>query len=398
MESLFLVFLLSLVFYALIPGFGAFYVRSRWREFRRRIIKASLNRTAEYRDIRLPREGFVDNLRFFGGIEATQGDDVIWLRGTHLSVAVELEKVAVYWLPSFSFAEAEGSIEVNEEALPDETPNRVPWSKIFSLPEGTQVFVSGPLYVEHGRPVFRANRQDQLTVVLYDGQKNTILRRAIWGGRHRNEYMNPFTPGSLTAGSFSLLILSYILLRAPILRLPALISLTSSLFPLLILLPPGLLLFFLYRHWWRKARFLRAERDMLLLPIRYFPEFSGEEERETIRLPDGEEYAMERYRDQNQALARLGAGTIRQATRLGRAAAGSDDYYVFGRTNGDAPALAVPEDPMAELIMIPGNPVQLSHLCSRRARVFELLSTASIVAGVLVNLYLVSVLLSVLIK
>ncbi len=395
MDSLILVLALAVVFYGLIPGFGAFYVRRRWREFRRRIISASLYPLAEYRSLRRTEHGFVGNLRFFGGLEATQGDDVVWLRSGSLSVAAELKKVAVYWLPSFAFVEAEGPVEINEESLPDETPTRVRWERIFSLPEGTQVFVSGPLYIDRGRPVFRSDRQRSLTVVIYDGQQNTILRRSIWGGRHRNEYVNPFTPGSITAGSFSLLILAYILLRSPQLRLPAIIALTASLFPLLVLLPPGLLFFFLYRNWWKEARFLRAERDMLLLPLRYFPDFPTGSA--SVRLPDGEAYVMERHAERAEAIARLGAGKIRQATRLGSAALREADYYVFGGPAQGGP-LGRPLDPMAELIMIPGHPLELSRRCSKRARLFELLSTGAIVVGLLMNLCILLVLLAALIK
>jgi len=396
MGSLVLVAALALVFYAVIPGAGAFYVRSRWREFRRRMIRTSLSPVATYRDLRLSREGLVGQYRFFGGLEAIQGEDLIWLRSGELSVSVELRRVALYWLPSISFPEEGGRVEINEETLPDETPTQVPWKRVFSLPEGTQVSVSGPLYVEGRKAVFRTDKLEPLTVVIYDGQTESILRRAIWGGRHRNEYINPFTPGSITIGSFSLLILSYVLLRAPLDRLLAIIALAVSLFPVLPLLPPGLLLFFLYRRLWKEARFLRAERDMLLLPLRYFPSFSGDANEERASLPNGEPYAMERFRDRELAMKRLGTGKIRRASRLGIREADEHLFYVFGRPDGTT--LRHPDDPMAELIMIPGNPLDLSRRCAKRARTFELLSSSTVVLGVLVNLYLVLIVLGELIK
>ena len=36
-------------------------------------------------------------------------------------------------------------------------------------------------------------------------------------------------------------------------------------------LPPGVALYYLYRYFWKMARRLRAERDLLRLPLRYFP-------------------------------------------------------------------------------------------------------------------------------
>lgn len=394
--ALLLAFGLALIFYAAIPGAGAFYVRSRWREFRRRMIRTSLFPIVSYGNLRLVHDGFAGNFRFFGGLEAIQGDDVVWLRSSELSVSVELRRVSLYWLPSFSFPEEVDGVEVYEEALPDETPTLVPWRRIFSLPEGTQVSVSGPLYLEEGGAIFRSDRQEPLTVVIYDGQSDSILRRAIWGGRHRNEYLNPFTPGSITIGSFSLLIVSYVLLRTPVERLLAIITLAISLFPILPLLPPGLLLFFLYRRLWKEARFLRAERDMLLLPLRYFPSFSGDANAESARLPNGEDYVMERYEERERAMARLGNGKIRRASRLALPPPKERTFYVFG-SPGPA-ALRHPTDPMAELVMIPGDPLLLSHRCAKRARAYEILSSACIVAGVLINLYLLLVVLGAVIR
>jgi hypothetical protein len=53
---------------------------------------------------------------------------------------------------------------------------------------------------------------------------------------------------------------------------------------------------------------------------------------------------------------------------------------------------------MVELLLIPGNPLRLSRECSRQARKFELLSTAALSAGIIINLYLVFWILSVVIR
>lgn len=388
MVYLLLVVAIAAVFYAAVPGVGAFYVRSRWRKFRRRIIRGSLFPIAEYRHLASGPDGSRGNFRFFGNLEAIEGDDVVWIRSETASVEVALNKVSVYWLPSFSATQKEGREELNEENLPDEVPSEISWRRVFSLPEGTQVFITGALFCEHGKSIFRSTKDTPLTVVIYDGGGQTILRRAIWAGRHRNEYWNPFTPGSISVGSFALLILAYLLLRSPVLRFPAIVSLTVSLFPLTPFLPPGLFMFFIYRRWWKRARFLRAERDMVLLPLRYFPDFDEGATTLLSRLPDGEEIVAERWEDEEASLERLGEGKVRRASRLASRPLPERGRYVFGVRVPGSSALVPASDPMAELILIPGNPIELSRQCSRQARQFELLSTVAISAAVLTNLVL----------
>lgn len=390
MEYYLIIFLLVGFFYVGVPAAGAFYVRSRWRLFRRQIVQGSLFPIAEYRQLRAETDGYIGNFRFFGELEAIQGDDVVWLRDHGNSVSAEVKRVSVYWLPSFSTSENEGREERNDETLPDEMPVRVPWHRIFSLPEGTRMFVSGPLYSVRGKGVFRSTKDIPLTLVIYDGTKESILRRVIWGARQRNEYWNPFTPGSLMVGSFGMIILAYILLRGPLFRLPGILSLTAGIFPILPLLPPGILLFFLYRSWWKRARFLRAERDMVVLPLRHFPRFSGEEDQMIASTANGEALFMKRFSDLKTATSALGEGQIRPVMRLGRRARIEPNYYIFGGAeDGVAGPLRRPADPMAELVLIPGNPVELSEMCSRTARRYELLATGAFTVAILINLYVV---------
>jgi hypothetical protein len=60
------------------------------------------------------------------------------------------------------------------------------------------------------------------------------------------------------------------------------------------------------------------------------------------------------------------------------------EYSVFGQPGPDGPE--PPGDPMTELVAVPGDPVELSERCQRRARRFELLSGAILVAGLVINL------------
>ena len=76
-------------------------------------------------------------------------------------------------------------------------------------------------------------------VVIYDGDERSILLRAVWGGRQKNEYWNSFTLAALITGSVSLFLMSYLFLSHPLYRQAALFALTLGFFPLATLLPPG---------------------------------------------------------------------------------------------------------------------------------------------------------------
>ncbi len=391
--------LLSTLFYLIIPGVGAFNVRSRWRKFRRDLVAASLYPRVE--TLRLRRDPAADEsarkgeFRLFGSLEAMQGDDIIWLRSGSLSVSAEMAAADLYMLPAGSMTEEEERQERNEDAFPDEMPRKLSWDRVFSLPEGTRMFLAGPLFRERGQLVFRADEHAPLTVVLYEGREDTLLRRAIWGGRQRNELWNDLTPGSLVAGSFSLLILTYILFRTPLLRLPALFSLTLSLLPLLPLFPPFVPLFFLYRSLWRKARSHRAERDLLLLPLRYFPDEQVPPGSVT-RLPDGGSYIMQEVVPGREDAPVYGNIRVRSTTLLRKEDGRS---VLFGSPlPGEDGAVGKPADPMADFVLIPGNPQKLSALCRRRAVFLERTAAAAFAAGLLFNVYLVFIGLSVLIR
>jgi hypothetical protein len=286
--------------------------------------------------------------------------------------------------------------------LPDEEPEKISWNKIFSLPEGTKILISGSLFKEEGRPVFRSGKNRPLTVVIYDGPEETILRRSIWTGRQKNEYWNMITPGSITAGSFSLFIQTYILFRTPMLRFQALVALTASLLPVIVFVPPGILFFFLYRRLWRRGRILRAERDLLQLPLRFFPD-PGDHSYQETSLPDGETIAMLRVSNSGKLPLHAVEGRIKMRKSVLLEQYGkpdSQDYYIFGSPvqQGDTSMVEKPGDPMAEFLIIPGNPASLSAECARRAHLFELAAVAVFSIGLAMNISLVFFLLSVIIK
>lgn len=378
MERVLSIAAIVVTFYILIPGIGAFVVRGRWRSFRRRMIQASLFPTAGYVQVR-PEEsgsGYLGTFRCFATLEAIQGDDTVWVRAGRVSFGVRMQGVTVYMLPSGLIP---GSGTPNTENLPDEMPAMVPWAKVGSLPEGTRMFVAGPLYRSETKAVFRSDGAAFLTVVIYDGAEETVLQRSIWGGRQRNEYWNRLTPVSLAAGSFSLIILASVYVASPWLRSAAILAVLGSMIPVLPLGPPGVVLFFLYRRLWQEARYLRAERDLLRFPLRF-----SSTENEPVLLPNGERYLRFSVpADQKDELMQRGA--LYRSAKVVRKA--PDSLTCFCVLNGDGQPKP-PDDPLIEFILIPGDPEEISRRCQGRARRLEIVSLSAFSAGLLTNLYI----------
>ncbi len=399
-----LVLLVAFLFYGLIPGIGAFAVRAEWRSFRRRILRASLFPFVQYSELKGP-DRTLGEYRFFGELEAIQGENRVWITDGRFTVEADLGGVSIYMLPSAAPPREAVGGERLAEAPAEEEPRSVLWRRIYSLPSGTPMFVGGSLELENGRAVFRGRPREPLAVVIYDGPRQTILSRTIGGGRQKNEYWNRFTLAALITGSFSLFVMAFLLLRFPLLRLPAILALTLSMFPVAVLLPPGVALYFLYRSLWKKARQLRAERDLLILPLRYFQDgeaaggggSAGGDRAGSDRLaalPTCEPYLMTRATD-----ARLEDGlAIRGSELVPRLRRG--EYTLFGvpLEGKGSRILGRPEDPMAELVLILGDPEALSRACKRWARNLEILSALSILGGVAVNLFLILYALTLLIR
>jgi hypothetical protein len=204
-------------------------------------------------------------------LEAIQEDDVIWLRNGEVALSADMKGQKVFLLPSQA---ASGGADDDDDVslLSEETPRVVAWEKVRSLPEGIHVLVAGTLHIKRGKGVFRSGKKGDLLVIFYDGDNASLLKRAVWHGRQRNEYWNLFTGASLGAGFLTGMILSYFFLSPPVSRMPAVLSIIMSLIPLIPVLPPGLVFFVGYRKLWRRGRFLRAERDILNLPGSRFGE------------------------------------------------------------------------------------------------------------------------------
>ena len=413
---------IATLFYAAFPAIGAFLVRGQWRTFRKIVTAASRYPTATPSVIGREHTAPVGTFRFFGTLEAIQGDDRIWITNGRFSVAADLRGVRVYVIPEGEEDGRKSPEDVGAESAEDRGAESsgelrsVPWSRIFSLPEGTPIFVGGALFAEEGRGVFRNNRRPPLLVVIHDCPRESIVNRAIGSGRQRNEYMNPFTLPSVAIGALSLIVLAFSLLSAPALRIIALVAMTAGLAPISPFLPPGFPLYFAYRSNWKKARLMRAQRDIVRLPLRYFPSapFSARGRRATL-LPDMEPYLMVRGTLEGDgsavmrsegALIPLPPDIARLQLDLPASKRGRRQWQTNGecvafaayREDGESIRLQKPDDPMAEQVLVPGDPETISRLSERTARRYTLISGVFISLGLLVNVPLLFLVLSLVIR
>lgn len=386
MNSWIFVALSAVVFYVAIPGIGAFVVRARWRRFRAGMIRSARwpqihyglihgadSNTHQERDVALGL------FRMVGKLEATEGDELIWISTRGTSIAADLSGVSIYVLPPGGLI---------SHTLPDQTPRVFSWPELAALPEGTKVYVAGALFLDRRRPVLRNTADIPLLVVVYDSDEDELLPRAIWTGRQRNEYWNDLTPIALTAGFLAELILS--ILFADVSPMASMVAMIMAVSPILPIFPPGVVAYYGYRRLWKHARKLRAYRDMAQLPLRYAATAGRRVQAERMSLPDGGYYVAQdvpagiSYREEGASDSILEVpapdGRSQGGRRLYRA------EYEEGEST-----LA---DPLAGPVLLPEDPTVLAGVYQRRARRWELLALSLFVLGILVNQYLVAILLS----
>ncbi len=157
---------------------------------------------------------------------------------------------------------------------------------------------------------------------------------------------------------------------------------------------------------------MRAQRDVVRLPLRYFPpgDPRPSQPQRAALLPDMEPYVMLRGTVHGPGAAGISAGGMDVALPAAteriemeiprRAAAAGGDQVAFGcyRETEEGIELRAPEDPMAQLILVPGDPQSLAAACSAAARRLEIVSALFIVLDVAVNTPLLFVLLSLAIR
>jgi hypothetical protein len=307
-----------------------------------------------------------------GRLESIQGETTLWVRGETSSIAVDMEKSAVY------------IVTQRPQGSPNEPPVRTSWNRIGSLPEGSQVLVSGFLDTSEPHPMIRASGEARVLAVFFDGSVETLTRTCIWSGRQMNEYWNSVTPSSLAAGSLALLVAAYFLLQGTLLRGVAQLSISLAALPVLPLLPPGVVPFYAYRVFWRRARTLRAFRDVLRLPLR----FAGNT-RPCGELPNGGTYCCrEIAQDTYARLKNSGHHALEPPLKQAE-----DRFFYFQKSAIDGERGV---DPLVEEYVAVGDPLTQAFRCHRRARGYEVAAVAVFLLGLLVNFALALILFGLL--
>ena len=377
--------ILVLVFYLVIPGLGAFYARKQWKDFRNNIIKSGFYPILDYHRFRKQTDDELPCLcRFFGRIEAIQNENEIWLRQGNFTVTVDLQDVKIYIIRSETHENTDNSCFENAgETIADEMPQIISWNRIYSLPENSEMMIAGPLFHEEGKGIFKSTEGEKLTVILFDGSRETLLKRAVWAGRHRNEFWNYFTPVSILTGSFTLFIAAYTVASGISSNFFRIFSLSLSLLPVVPLFPPGVAFFFLYRRLWREGRYIRAERDILKLPLRYFSAEDYSLQYKTAEITEDSAYCFRKIHGKDTAyeICRENNVLIRESSAdrcIG------ETYYYFFRKGGATRDF--PEgDPMLENVILCNNPWISNIKCNAAARKKEILSILVFTAGLLLN-------------
>jgi len=375
-QHLFIIILITLFFYGFIPIVGAFFVRSRWRQFRALLMKASLRPLLSYKAVHGSQNSGL--FRIFGSLQAIQDDNILWIANDKVSVSLDLEGLPIYILPS----ETKDDSQLKTSMYPDESPKRTYWSSLFSLPENTSFFVSGELVHKDGRSKFSNSKKYPLLVIIYDSEDSDFYSHAILSGRQHNEYWNVLTPGTLTLGSFSLFIYFYILIQMPYMHFVAVTALSFSLVPILPFLPPGLFFYYIYRHFWKKARILRAERDLLKLPLNFFADSGGLSRTNSVFLSGGARYRCYKKNEKDKSLSSY-KKSIWRTSSLIRSKTNRKEYYVFISEEAEE------DDPMAESLVIQGNPNSLLLESAKTARKYEFIAIISFSLGFAINFLII---------
>lgn len=384
MSFTFLFIIIVLFFYLLFPGAGALYARKHWKNFRENLIKSSLYPILDYHRYRKKGDEDLPGLyRFFGRIEAIQNENEIWLRNRNFTVTADLKDVRIYIVRSCNTPpDNEDIFEKPGETIADEMPQIISWNRIFSLPENSEMMISGSLFREKGKGIFRQTETEPLIVIMFDGNKETLLKRLVWSGRHRNEFWNYITPVSIITGAFALFIATYTLFSGVGFEFLRIFSISLSLLPLIPLFPPGVVLFFLYRKMWKDARFVRAERDIMRLPLRYFNEDDFRYSEKTFEISEGISYSFKKITGTENAESLCREKNIRiRESSADRCR--SDVYYWFycNQENADPQAY----DPMLENLILCNNPWTSNKICNAKARKKEILSLLVFSAGLVIN-------------
>ncbi|MCX7025158.1 MAG: hypothetical protein NT080_11150 [Spirochaetes bacterium] len=359
---------IAFLFYLGIPVMGAFRVRSHWRSVRIALEYLCTRPTLSFAEVSAAerrrasacaeREA-VGIHALYGSVEAVEGVDRLWVRDGILSALVEMGKASVFLLRGGGLPGADllAGLESADERFVE-----TPWREFSAIDSGMRVFVGGPVFAERGVATFLAGKTERPIVVFYDGEDADLLLRAIWAGRHRNEYWNPATFTSLAVGiSATVVALSSVLLR-PSFSFTIILTTCLALLPIMPLIPPGTAFFLLYRRFWHQGRVWRARRDVVKVAIRRFRHHMGSRRKTE---PKGSPGNITAWSEKKPDSARF----------LDPMLAGLEGWSVF-----------VPEDPesgLAPLYVRGKEPLSLASACGKAAWEKAALAGVAFVSAVL---------------
>jgi hypothetical protein len=403
-NRLFVILAFAVFWYGVLPIIGAFSSRRSWRLFRQGFDDLRLRPLLDYAAY---RRGSGGKYRFIGGFESVTDGHTLWIKNAELTIPVALNGAQTYVLPmppdspvspagpgKNPSGKSPVKTAIHESFDPGkETPQRIQWKQLTSLAEGAKVFVGGSLVFQDDRLTFASTRETPLMVIFYDGPDRSLAAHAIRAGRQGNEYWNHFTPYALALGAFSqvLMILTYI--QRPLFQLTVIAAFAAMFIPLFPLIPPGMVFTVFYRRLWWRGRVYRAYRDLVRLPLCYFPEwvpasFAGDRPPEhtlSSVLPGGERYTCVIYQTlPKEAGAKIESGEI--PLLIPEKEAGKNtSWYIFGSQGREGTLPTPPQDVFATYGAVPGNPEQLARIFTRKAYVLETISWVLLLAGIILN-------------
>lgn len=182
--------------------------------------------------------------KFYGKLESFIDDNTLWLRGETLSLSINLKGNYIYRLG-----------KSNKEL------EKVLWSNMSSIMEGTNFFVVGKLVYHNGTAYMVDSEKNPLTVVLYEDNSN-LIHDLIVKGRDRNELWNSYTPYSYICGIFILIILSFFEYRSNSDKIISYYLLVAAGTPFYFFIPPGLIFYLIYRNLWEVSIRYSTLRDL----------------------------------------------------------------------------------------------------------------------------------------
>lgn len=245
--------LVALVFYGILPLWGAWRVRKSWNRFRDAGIRALESPEVDFSVLQSDNDLPSRPLRLTGTLEAFEGDDRLWIGNDRVSMAVSLRGAPVYFLDE----------EADPFAVGVEPPRKAEAGSLGALPEGTQFLVWGTLARDsRGQVHFATSSSQRLLVLAFEGSPATVLTRAVYAGRSALDHWNAWTPFAVGLGFLLLLILAYADLRPGGDRAVGLAALALALLPSTFFLPPGILFFYGFARLWARARDQRARLDL----------------------------------------------------------------------------------------------------------------------------------------